>query len=103
MGCFLFAIPLVIEHDMGAVDAIKLSARAAVSNIGGLFVYFLLLILVVIVGMLMLCLGVFLVSMPVMYIAGAFAYRQVFPWMEQQFNMAPPPPTAYGDFGTRPL
>lgn len=100
---FFFAIPLVMEHDMGAVDAIKLSARAAISNIGGLFVYFLLLILVMIVGMLMLCVGIFLVSVPVMYIAGAFAYRQVFPWMEQQFNMAPPPPTAYGDFGTRTL
>ncbi len=100
---FFFAIPLVMEHDLGAVDAIKLSARAAVNNIGGLFVYFLLMILVVIVGMLLLCIGIFLVSVPVMYIAGAFAYRQVFPWMEQQFNMAPPPPTAYGDFGTRPL
>ncbi len=93
---FFFAIPLIIENDMGAVDAIKLSARAAMSNIGGLLVYFLLLILVMIVGMLMLCVGIFLVSIPVMYIAGAFAYRQVFPWMEQQFNMAPPPPTAYG-------
>jgi uncharacterized membrane protein len=84
---------------MGAVDAIKLSARAAMSNIGGLLIYFLLLILVIIVGMLMLCVGIFLVSIPVMYIAGAFAYRQVFPWMEQQFKMAPPPPSTYGDFG----
>lgn len=93
---FFFAIPLVVEHDMGAVDAIKLSARAAVSNIGGLIIYFLISIPVVLVGILLLCLGVFLISIPVLFIASAFAYRQVFPLIEQQFNMAPPPPTAYG-------
>ena len=93
---FFFAIPLIIEHDMGAVDAIKLSARAAMSNIGGLLVYFLLMIPIVLVGILMLCLGVFLISIPILYIAGAFAYRMVFPHLEQQFNMSPPPPTSYG-------
>lgn len=93
---FFFAIPLVIEHDMGAVDAIKMSARAAMSNLGGLFVLLLIQMVVALLGVLMLCLGIFLFSIPLIYITNAFAYRQVFPWIEQQFNMAPPPPTAYG-------
>ena len=36
VGVFFFAIRSIIEQDMGAVDAIKLSARAAMGNIGGL-------------------------------------------------------------------
>ncbi|MFZ1700103.1 MAG: hypothetical protein WBO10_09605 [Pyrinomonadaceae bacterium] len=93
---FFFAIPLVMEHDMGAIDAIKLSARASLSNIGGLLSYFILMILVIFVGMLLLCIGMFLISMPVIYIGSAFAYRQVFPYIERTFNMTPPPPNAYG-------
>ena len=96
-----FAIPLAMEYDLGAIDAIKLSARAATSNIGGLIVLMIFEVLVALVGMLLLCIGMFLISIPVIYIANAFAYRQVFPWIEQNFNMAPPPPGAYGSsFGS---
>lgn len=91
-----FAVPLAMEYDLGAIDAIKLSARAATSNVGGLIVLLLFESLVMIVGVLMLCVGAFLISIPIMYIANAFAYRQVFPLIEQNFNMAPPPPDAYG-------
>jgi hypothetical protein len=99
---FFFAVPLVMEYDMGAVDAIKTSVRAAMANMGGLFVYFLLLIVVMLLGMLLICIGIFLISIPLMYIAGAFVYRQVFPLMQQTVNnMMPPPPNAYGSsFGT---
>jgi hypothetical protein len=93
---FFFAVPLVIEYDMGAGEAIKLSARAAMGNIGGLLLYFLLLIPIMLIGILMLCLGVFLISIPIMYIGQAFVYRMVFPDMRERFNMAPPPPTEYG-------
>lgn len=100
---FQFAIPLVMERDLGVVDAIRLSAKAGFSNIGGIIVLYILCGLVGLLGFLALCLGYF-VAVPVIYAAFAFAYRQVFPAIfEQQFNMAPPPPTAYGDFGTRPL
>ncbi|MEQ1922643.1 MAG: hypothetical protein ABL952_09045 [Pyrinomonadaceae bacterium] len=97
---FFFAIPLAMEYDLGAVDAIKLSAQAAMANIGGLLVMLILTILLSLLGVLMCGIGFFLISMPILYIANAFVYRQVFPYTgEQQFNMAPPPPTAYGDFG----
>lgn len=98
---FFFAIPLAMEYDLGAVDAIKLSAQAAMANIGGLIVMLILSILVGLLGVLMCGIGVILVSTPIIYIANAFVYRQVFPYTgDQQFNMAPPPPASYGDFGS---
>lgn len=98
---FFFAVPLVIENDLSPVEAIKLSASAAMSNIGGLLVLMIFQFLIVLLGMLMICLGIFLFSIPLIYLANAFAYRQVFPWAGQTFNMAPPPPNAYGSsFGS---
>src|SRR5258706_8544240 len=93
---FFFAIPLALEHDIGPIDAIKLSAQAALSNVGGLILLIILEGLVVLLGLVMICLGVFFISLPIVYAANALAYRQVFPWIEQNFNMAPPPPNVYG-------
>jgi uncharacterized membrane protein len=93
-----FAIPLALEHEIGPVDAMKLSAKAAMSNVGGLIVLFIFEFLIALVGILALCIGVFFV-IPIIYAANAFAYRQVFPLIGRNFNMAPPP-TAYGsNFG----
>jgi uncharacterized membrane protein len=91
-----FALPLAMEYDLGPVDAIKMSARAAMGNIGGLILLFILEGLIVLAGMLMCVLGMFLLSLPLVYVANAFAYRQVFPLIESRFNTAPPPPSAYG-------
>ncbi|HQX54316.1 MAG TPA: hypothetical protein PLP07_00210 [Pyrinomonadaceae bacterium] len=91
----VFAIPLAMEHDLGPVDAMKLSAKAATSNVGGLVVLFIFEALVALLGFLMLCVGLFFV-MPIIYAANAFAYRQVFPLIEQNFQITPPPPTIYG-------
>lgn len=93
---FFFAVPLVMEYDLGAMDAIKLSARAAVNNLGGMIVLMLLQMLISLLGLLMICLGIFLFSIPLIFVTNAFVYRQVFPWIDKQFNMSPPPPTAYG-------
>lgn len=97
---FAFAVPLALENDLGAIDAIKLSARAAFGNFGGLIVLIILEGLVAILGLIALCLG-FFVAIPVIYAANAFAYRQVFPLIERNFNFTPPPPNAYGsNFGS---
>jgi uncharacterized membrane protein len=93
---FFFAIPLEMEHGLGPVETIKLSARAGLSNIGGLILLFIFEFLVMLLGVLLICIGMFLISIPIMYLANIFAYRQVFPLLDRQFNMAPPPPTAYG-------
>ncbi|MBK8465454.1 MAG: hypothetical protein IPL32_06450 [Chloracidobacterium sp.] len=98
---FFFAIPLAMEHDLGPIDAIKLSAQAAMNNIGGLILLLIFQVLIGLLGVLMCFIGVFLISVPIMYVANAIAYRQVFPAnLQNNFNMAPPPPSAYGNFGT---
>jgi uncharacterized membrane protein len=94
-----FAIPLAMEYDLGPVDAMKLSARAAMANVGGLIVLFIFEFLVSLLGLIMCLIGMFLVAIPIIYVANAIAYRQVFPWIQEQLNMTPPPPSAYGDFG----
>jgi uncharacterized membrane protein len=92
-----FAIPLAMEHDIGAMDAIKLSARAAGANVGGIIVLFIFEFLVSLLGFVMCVVGIFLVAVPIIYAANAFAYRQVFPRMQETLNnMTPPPPNAYG-------
>lgn len=97
---FLFAVPLVMEYDLAPMDAIKLSAKAGFANVGGLIVLAIFLGLIMLLGFIMICFGIFFVSLPIMYVANAFAYRQVFPWIEQNYNLNPPPPTTYGDFGS---
>ena len=91
-----FAIPLAMEHDLGPVDALKLSASAALGNFGGMILLLIFAIGIALIGMLMVCIGIFLVSIPLIYVTNAFIYRQVFPVIENNFNMAPPPPNAYG-------
>jgi uncharacterized membrane protein len=95
------AVPLAMEHDLGAIDAMKLSARAGLSNFGGLLALLVFEVLVMLLGVLLLCIGTILISIPIMFLANAFAYRQIFPYIEQRFNMSPPPPSAYGtNFGS---
>jgi uncharacterized membrane protein len=92
---FFFAIPLVLDRDMGPIDAIKLSARAALSNAGGIIVLLILGGLVNILGVIALCFGL-LVSIPVTIVANTIAYRMVFPKLDQYYRITPPPPSAYG-------
>ena len=95
-----FAVPLIMEHELSVGDALVTSLKAAASNPGGLIVLIILEALVAILGLLAICVGL-LVAIPVIYAANVFAYRQVFPYVERTFNMAPPPPTEYGGtYGT---
>lgn len=101
-AAFFFAVPLALEYDLGPTEALKLSVEAAMKNIGGLLVMMIFTMLIGMLGVILLCLGIFLISIPVIFLANAFAYRQVFPFLGQQFNMAPPPPTTYGFGGGQP-
>jgi len=97
---FFFALPILSEHDVSPIEAIQLSARAGWSNPGGLIVLFIFEALIAIVGLLAICIGLFFV-IPIIFAANAFAYRQVFPLIEQNLNFTPPPPNAYGsNFGS---
>ncbi len=90
-----FALPLIVEKNMGVGDAIKLSASAGWANFGGIFLLSILEGLMAIAGILVFCVGIFFV-IPIIYAANAFAYRQVFPQTNQPGYNAPPPPTDYG-------
>lgn len=97
---FFFSYQLIIDKNLGIGDAIKYSAKAGWSNLGGLILLGILQILITIGGLLALLVG-FLFVLPIIHASSAFAYRQVFPDSDQtQFNDSPPPPTAYaGSFG----
>lgn len=97
---FAFAVPIAMEHDISPIEAIKLSARASWGNVGGIVSLAILGFLVSLLGVLALCIGVFFV-MPVIWVAWAFAYRQVFPDLApSMYRNEPPPPDAYqGSFG----
>lgn len=64
----------IIERDQSAIDGIKSSIGLVKNNIGDLLVLALISVAVVIVGVLALIVGV-LVAMPVVMIAGAYAFR----------------------------
>ncbi len=91
-----FALPLIAEHQLGAIDAMKLSATAAWKNVGGIILLFILEFFVALAGLLALCVGL-LVAIPVIYAANVYAYRQVFPDISSGAPDIPPPPTEYGD------
>jgi len=92
---FFFAVPLVVDRNLGPIGAIKLSASAAMSNIGGLILLIILGVLINLLGMIVLCFGL-LVSIPVTWVANTIAYRMVFPMLNQTYRNTPPPPSSYG-------
>ncbi|HEX8288088.1 MAG TPA: hypothetical protein VF556_08835 [Pyrinomonadaceae bacterium] len=97
---FIFALPLIADRNLEIGDALKLSARAGWANWSGLLVLFIFQFLVALVGVLLLCVGVFFV-IPIIQASTATAYRQVFPDNQLPFNNEPPRPDAYGEtYGT---
>lgn len=93
---FMFVMPLIAEHEIGPIEAIKLSASAAFSNLGGLILLLILETLIAIAGVIALCVGIFFV-MPILYAATAVAYRQVFPDLgPSAYRNVPPSPDVYG-------
>jgi len=97
---FKFALPLITDHNLSIGEAISLSARAGWSNIGGIILLSILEGLVVFVGLLALCVGIFFV-LPIIWAANAMAFRMVFPDAPQPaaYNEPPRPDYYGGSFG----
>lgn len=75
----LFFTPyLIIDRNMSAMDAVKLSWKASAGIQGKMLIFFILLYAINIVGILCLLFGVFL-TMIITFYAQAALYRQVFP------------------------
>ncbi|MEO6391254.1 MAG: hypothetical protein ABIP75_05325 [Pyrinomonadaceae bacterium] len=77
-GFFVFGYGLVVDREMNGLDAVKLSARAAMANIGGILGIVGINILLGLTGSL-LCFvgGIFLI--PITMGVWVVAYRKVFP------------------------
>lgn len=89
-----FSFPLIVDRNLGAVDAMKTSARAVWQNLGGVVGLVVVNIGLLFLGYLALCIGIYFV-VPIMIAGNAVAYRRVFPSLHSPTNMSPPPPDAY--------
>jgi uncharacterized membrane protein len=95
-----FAIPLIVERNATIGDAISVSFGAVFANLGGLILLVIINIGVVLLGVLACFFGIF-VAIPVTWVSYVIAYRHVFPSIDgTRFNTGPPPPEAYGNFGS---
>ena len=98
---FAFAVPIAMDQNVDAITAIKLSAKSSWSNFGGGLVLMILSGLMLFGGVIVCCIGLFFV-LPIVEVAWAFAYRQVFPDLgpSPAYRYEPPSPDAYqGSFG----
>ena len=98
MICFhtllTFSFPLIVDRNLGAVDAIKTSARAVWGNLGGVVGLVVVNMVLMFLGGAACGIGMYFV-MPIMMAGNAAAYRRVFPPLVAQPNMSPPPPSSY--------
>jgi hypothetical protein len=91
---FMFSYPLIVVRKMSGMDAVKLSAKAAMANFWSLLGLLLLNGLMGFAGLLLCCVGLFLV-LPISFAAIVVAYEQVFGLEEGQGPILPPPPPSF--------
>ncbi|MEP7148582.1 MAG: hypothetical protein ABI857_06835 [Acidobacteriota bacterium] len=89
-----FSFPLIVDRNLGAIDAIKTSARAVWQNLGGIAGLVVVNFGLVFLGYLALCIGLYFV-IPIILAGNLVAYRRVFPSLETGTNLNPPPPDSY--------
>lgn len=98
MVCFhtllTFSFPLLVDRKLGAIDAMKTSARAVWQNLGGVAGLVVVNIGLMFLGYLALCVGLYFV-IPIMIAGNVVAYRRVFPSLDQSTRLTPPPPDSY--------
>jgi hypothetical protein len=89
---FTFAYPLIVDRGLSGMDAVKLSAKAAMANYLGLLGLVLLTTLLGMVGAMFCYVGAFLIA-PITFGALGVAYEQVFGLRQLAPNIPPPPPS----------
>lgn len=91
----IFSFPLIVDRGLSSWEAIKLSARATLKNIGGVGGLIVVNFVIAIVGYLAFCVGLYL-AIPLMTATNIVAYRRVFPKPgRREPYLEPPPPAAY--------
>ena len=91
---FTFTYPLIVDRRLGGLDAVKMSAKAALANFWPLLGLLLITGLLGLCGALLCYVGMFLVF-PVTFAAMSVAYEQVFGIKGEAAVVSgpPPPPT----------
>jgi len=89
----MFAYPLIVDRGLSGWSAITTSARAVLKNLKGVTGLWAAGVVVVLLGFLALCVGVYFV-LPVLIAANVTAYRKVFPKLPGR-EEGPPPPERY--------
>ena len=79
----IFAFPLIVDRNLSSWDAMKLSARASMKNIGGIGGLIVINLCLAVVGELALCVGLYLM-IPILTATSIVAYRKVFPALGPQ-------------------
>jgi uncharacterized membrane protein len=74
----IFAFPLIVDRGLSSWDAMKLSARAVLKNLGGIGGLIAVNFGLALAGELAFCVGLYLV-IPIITAANLVAYRKVFP------------------------
>lgn len=99
MVCFhtllMFTFPLIVERNLGAFDALKLSAKGVWKNLGGIAGFYGVAFVLSLAGVLTCGIGTYFV-IPIILAGTAVAYRKVFPKPDSFQN--PPPPQYYQGF-----
>jgi uncharacterized membrane protein len=89
----IFSFPLIVDKNLSAMQAIKVSAKAVWANLKGVAGLFGVGFILCLIGMAAFCLGIYFV-VPLMMGANTVAYRKIFPSGENP-NLNPPPPNYY--------
>ena len=89
----IFSYALIVDRGLGSWDAMRLSARAVLKNIGGVGGLIVVNFLMALAGELAFCVGIYLV-IPILTATNLVAYRKVFPSTRGPM-FSPPPPSAY--------
>ena len=99
MVCFhtlmMFTFPLIVERNLGAIDAMKLSAKGVWKNLGGIAGFYGVAFILSFIGALACGIGTYFV-IPIILAGTAVAYRKVFPKPNSFQN--PPSPGYYQGF-----
>ncbi|PYT01132.1 MAG: hypothetical protein DMF63_04070 [Acidobacteria bacterium] len=90
----MFSFPLIVDRNLGAIDAMRTSAKAVWHNLGGVVGLVVVNMGLAFVGYLALCFGLYFV-IPIIIAGNVVAYRRVFPSLEMRTNVNPPPPDSY--------
>jgi uncharacterized membrane protein len=74
----IFAFPLIADRGVSSWDAMKLSSRAVMKNLGGVSGMIAVNFVIALAGELAFCIGIYLV-IPIITASNLVAYRKVFP------------------------